>query len=55
MSTDKIVIDQLLRKRVRARNGLAFQPTQNPTATASVTPSIDPQRDDLIDTLGHLR
>ena len=33
---------------------LAFQLTQNPTATASVTLSIDPQRDDLIDALGHL-
>ena len=41
------------RKRVRTRGGLAFRPTRNPTATASVTPSIDPQRDDLIDTLGH--
>ena len=33
---------------------LAFQLTRNPTATASVTLSIDPQRDDLIDALGHL-
>ena len=37
-----------------AHVGLAFQPTRNPTATASVTLLIDPQRDDLIDTLGHL-
>ena len=44
-------VDQLLRKRVRTRGGLAFRPTQHVTTTASVAPSIDPQRDDLINTL----
>ena len=44
-------VDQLLRKWVRTRGGLAFRPTWNVTTTASVAPSIDPQRDDLIDTL----
>ena len=44
-------VDQLLRKWVRTRGGLAFWPTWNVTTTASVAPSIDPQRDDLIDTL----
>ena len=44
-------VDPLLRKRVRTRGGLAFRPTRNVTTTASVAPSIDPQRDDLISTL----
>ena len=52
-SNDKIAVDQLPRKQGKARGGLAFRPTQNPVATASVTFSIDPQRDDSIGTLGH--
>ena len=52
-SNYEIAVDQLPRKRVRTRGGLAFRSTRNPTATASVTPSINPQRDDLIDTIGH--
>ena len=51
--SDEIAVDQLPREWVRTRGGLAFRLTRNPTATASVTPSADPQRDDLIDTLAH--
>ena len=42
-SNYEIAVNQLCRKRVRTRGGLAFQTTRNPTATASVNPSIDPQ------------
>ena len=34
-SNDEIAVDQLPRKWVRTRGGLAFQPTWNPIATAS--------------------
>ena len=37
-SNDKIAVDQLPQKRIKTRGGLAFWPTKNPTAAASVTP-----------------
>ena len=36
-SNDEIVLDQLPRKRVKTGGGLAFWPTRNRTATASVS------------------
>ena len=52
-SVDETAVDQLPRKRVRTRGGLAFRPTRNPIQAASATPLVDPQRDDLIDASGH--
>ena len=52
-SNNEIAVNQLPRKRVRTRGGLAIRLTRNPTTTASITPSIDLQRDDSIDTLRH--
>ena len=37
-SNEEIAVDQLPQKLIKTRGGLAFWPTKNPTAAASVTP-----------------
>ena len=50
---DEIAVDQLSLKQVRTRGGLTFQSTRNPNLSSTSNPSIDPQKDQLIDALGH--
>ena len=46
-------MDQLSWEQVRTRGGLTFQPTRNPNLSSTSNPSLDPQKDHLIDALGH--
>lgn len=46
---DKTAVDQLPRKQIKTRGGLAFRSTRIPIQAASATPLVDPQMDDLID------